>query len=78
MTCIVGYANNGTVYMGCDGVALADSLIYPISRPKLVINGQFIFGVAGKPRAIEVVEHLFGNTTKTEQTSRIGVYLHHI
>lgn len=47
MTCIVGIAHEGVVYMGGDRGASDGDSIVSMSRPKIHVRGDWIFGYAG-------------------------------
>ena len=47
MTCIVGIANNDNVYIGGERGASDDMSVVSLSRPKVSINNNWVFGYAG-------------------------------
>ena len=47
MTCIVGIAKDGVVYMGGDRGASDDNVILSMSRPKIVQINNYLIGYAG-------------------------------
>lgn len=47
MTCIVGIAKDGVVYMGGDRGASDDHTIVSLSQPKVNVKGDWIYGYAG-------------------------------
>jgi ATP-dependent protease HslVU (ClpYQ) peptidase subunit len=47
MTCIVGIAKDGVVYMGGDRGASDDVTIVSISQPKVKVKGSWIYGYSG-------------------------------
>ena len=47
MTCIVGIANEGSVYIGGDRGASDGSAIVSLASPKVYIRDEWIFGYAG-------------------------------
>lgn len=56
MTCIVGIAQNGRVWLGGDSFMLADGLVYP-AESKLFRVGDFIVGGAGGWRYCQLLAH---------------------
>lgn len=61
MTCIVGVANNGRVYMGGDSAACDEngSFVSTRKEPKVFIKAGYLFGYAGSFRFGKVLEHNF-------------------
>lgn len=61
MTCIVGIAHNGIVYMGGDAAAVEEDTNSVTTRkePKVFIRGEYIVGYAGSFRMGKVLEHSF-------------------
>ena len=47
MTCVVGVANEGTIYIGGDRGASDGSSIVSLATPKVYIRDEWIFGYAG-------------------------------
>lgn len=47
MTCIVGIASDGVVYMGGDRGASDENIILPLYRPKVVQMNNYLIGYAG-------------------------------
>lgn len=47
MTCIVGIAKDGIVYMGGDRASSDGGVILPLSRPKIKRCGEYLIGFAG-------------------------------
>ena len=47
MTCIVGIAKDGMVYIGGERGASDGSSIVSLDTPKIYIRGEWIFGYAG-------------------------------
>ena len=47
MTCIVGIAKDGIVYMGGDRGASDGSTILPLCRPKIIKHNEYLIGYAG-------------------------------
>ncbi len=61
MTCIVGVAHNGKVYMGGDSSASDEhnSFVSTRKEPKVFIKGDYLIGYAGSFRFGKVLEHTF-------------------
>jgi len=60
MTCIVGLVEGEKVYIGADGVAVAESGLVSVYTDKKLIKGSnFIIGVAGSPRIAQLVRYSF-------------------
>lgn len=60
MTCIVGLVDkaSGKVFIGADGVAVAESgTVSAYTDEKLIKGGNFIIGVAGSPRIAQLVRY---------------------
>ena len=78
MTCIVGIAKNGIVYMGGDRGASDGSSILPLCRPKIVKINNYLVGYAGS-QGIGQLAHMIDlptipnnkNVTKTLRTTFI-------
>ena len=47
MTCIVGIAKDGIVYMGGDRGASDESIVLPLTLPKVKQCGEYLIGFAG-------------------------------
>lgn len=60
MTCIVGLVEEGTVYMGGDSLAVSGGwLIREMAEGKVFRKGEFLFGVSGMARYIQVLKYRF-------------------
>jgi ATP-dependent protease HslVU (ClpYQ) peptidase subunit len=60
MTCIVGIIDNGVVYLGGDSAASGVDTRSMIKRsPKVVKKGNFLFGVCGNPRLLDILHYDF-------------------
>jgi len=57
MTCIVGYAVDGKVYMGGDAAAVAGHITLPRKDPKVFKNGEFIMGFTDSFRMGDLLEY---------------------
>lgn len=74
MTCIVGIAKDGVVYMGGERGASDDNSILPMCRPKVVQINNYLIGYAGS-QGIGQLAHIIDlppitkNMTKTLRTT---------
>lgn len=70
MTCIVGIAHQGKVYMGGDSAAVEEETnsISVRKEPKVFIRGEYIIGYAGSFRMGKVLEHSFNYPVLPAQT----------
>lgn len=60
MTCIVGLVDGEKVYIGADGVAVAESgLVSVYTDKKLINNSGVLIGVAGSPRIAQLIRYSF-------------------
>jgi ATP-dependent protease HslVU (ClpYQ) peptidase subunit len=61
MTCIVGIAHNGIVYMGGDAAAADEdsSLVSSRKEPKVFIKNGYLIGYSGSFRFGKVLQHTF-------------------
>lgn len=57
MTCIVGIAQDGKVYMGGDSAMTDDSTRVSMLMPKVFIRGEYIIGYAGNARFGKILQH---------------------
>ena len=58
MTCIVGVAKEGTVWLGGDRAAVNESLTRTIiGDPKVFLRGEVGVGVCGLPKVMDAVAH---------------------
>jgi ATP-dependent protease HslVU (ClpYQ) peptidase subunit len=58
MTAIVGISKNNVIYIGADrGASDGDSII-SMSRPKIHINGEWIFGYSGSVGVGQLIEFI--------------------
>ena len=58
MTCIVGVAKGGTVWLGGDSAATDGRLNRTIIKdPKVFIKGEVGFGVCGSPKVMDALAH---------------------
>jgi ATP-dependent protease HslVU (ClpYQ) peptidase subunit len=54
---------DGTVFMGCDGVALENGRVKTLRWPKVRLIGDFLIGVAGSMRVMQIAHHCFSPPT---------------
>ena len=59
MTCIVAVVHEGAIYMGGDTGMSDRGNILMLDGSKIAINGDFILGAAGSPRATQLFSHVF-------------------
>jgi ATP-dependent protease HslVU (ClpYQ) peptidase subunit len=61
MTCIVGIAHNGIVYMGGDSAAADEdsSLVSSRKEPKVFVKNGYLIGYSGSFRFGKVLQHTF-------------------
>ena len=57
MTCIVGLAENGVVYMGGDSCAGNDWMVDSVKNRKVFKTGEFLIGLATSWRMGQLLEH---------------------
>lgn len=58
MTCIVGIASKGTVWLGGDSAATDGHLNRTIIKdPKVFVKGKLAFGVCGLPKVMDALAH---------------------
>jgi len=57
MTCIIGYTDGETVWMGADSAACRHFLLERESIPKFFIKNGYIVGFTGYPRALQIVKN---------------------
>jgi len=57
MTCIVGLVKNGRVYMGGDSAFVSDWDMTILPNQKVFIRSGAVFGVAGNPRALNLLRY---------------------
>ena len=57
MTCIAGLVADGRIWMGGDSVATAEATVYAKAEPKLFRRNGMLIGVAGSPRATQLLQH---------------------
>ena len=72
MTCIVGIAKDGIVYMGGDRGASDGTTILPLCRPKIVKHNEYLIGYAGS-QGIGELAHIINTppiTKNIEKTLR--------
>lgn len=72
MTCIAAFIDDGNIYMGGDSVGVNDSHDYIIvSRPKVFIRGDMIFGFTTSFRLGQILESSFEIPEKPKGKSDI-------
>lgn len=59
MTCIVGIIEDGAVHLGGDSAAMSGYDLSLLADGKLATVGEFIIGVTGSVRLIQLVRHRF-------------------
>lgn len=59
MTCIVGLAHEGVLYMGADSVAVSGWDVTTQRQPKIFRTGDFLIGVSGYPRLRQILQYRF-------------------
>jgi 20S proteasome alpha/beta subunit len=64
MSCIVGISKGGVVYIGSDSVASSDGEIRLRGDPKLIRNGNFLFGYSGCIRSGQVLSQKYWKAPK--------------
>lgn len=58
MTCIVGIAENGIVYLGGDSASSTpDGESFLPTRPKVFLKGELVIGVSGSGRVNNLIRH---------------------
>lgn len=69
MTCIIGWSNGSTVYLGGDRF-LGHSWSYELtSEPKVWKKDNLLYGLAGSKRIMDVVRHRFDAPEDTQKTA---------
>lgn len=72
MTCIVGYKENGKVYIGGDSSSSSSSGNIKIRKqPKVIKKGGIIFGFSGSFKIAQLVEYSFNIPKQKEKISDI-------
>jgi hypothetical protein len=66
MTCIVGLAHGGKVYLGADSAGLAGDELTPRRDPKVFRVGEFVFGYTTSFRMGQVLRYGFTPPTQPE------------
>lgn len=59
MTCIVGYKQNGKVYLGGDSAATQDHAVSQYANPKVFKNGPYVFGFTDSFRMGQILQYVF-------------------
>lgn len=59
MTCVIGYVEKDTVYMGADSRTSQENYIDTMNDTKVFINGDFIMGASGTLRGLNVLKYQF-------------------
>src|SRR5687767_9400585 len=67
MTCIVGIAHKGTVYMGGDSAGVGGLDLVQRKDKKVFKNGPFIIGFCGSFRAGQVLQYKFVPPTQAPE-----------
>lgn len=74
MTCIVGLVDNTDVYIGGDSAATGGNTQVTLASPKVFRNGEFLIGVSGSIRMLQVLQHVF-SPPKPEEDEDILTYM---
>lgn len=59
MTCIIGFVENDKVWVGGDSCASTSRSKILVREPKVFQNGEFVFGVAGSFRVMQLLQYSF-------------------
>lgn len=59
MTCVVGYAEQGKIYVGADSAYGRPNEILPRQDAKVFVNGSYIIGGSGCSRTNQILAHIF-------------------
>lgn len=57
MTVIIGMEHEGKVYMGADSASKNGALLRPLQNPKIFRTGEFLIGVTGTVRLIQLLRY---------------------
>lgn len=66
MTCIVGFVEGETIYMGADSAGVGGYDIRTRKDPKVFMNGEFIMGYTTSFRMGQILRYSLNVTKKTE------------
>lgn len=72
MTCIVGIIEKDTIYIGGDSAATGASEITIRKDPKVFSNGEFLIGVAGSFRTMQVLRFSFKPPKQKKTQDQFG------
>lgn len=79
MTCIVGYIDKEKIYMGCDSAGTSWCTQRELAKPKVMIknsdNINFIIGVCGSIRLLNIIEYRFVIPEFRYEKSNIDTYI---
>lgn len=59
MTCIVGIAQEGHVWLGGDSASVSGYRVHQVGEPKVFQNGRFLMGMAGSFRMGQLLRYSF-------------------
>src|ERR1035437_6947795 len=59
MTVIAAIRTSTSILMGGDSARRTDGSIALVAAPKVFMNGDYLFGVAGSPRLAEILKYQF-------------------
>ena len=59
MTCVVGIAERGAVFLGADAIAVGGYAMQTRATPKVFRHGPFVIGCANSFRAADVIRYRF-------------------
>lgn len=67
MTCVVGLVEDGKIWIGADGVSSRGNELFNIANPKVFESGSFLFGHAGSPRQMQILQACFNPPKQSDQ-----------
>lgn len=67
MTCIIGLAQDDTLYMGADSAATGGWEITTQRQPKIFRAGDLLIGVSGYPRMLQILKYRFAPPAHTPE-----------
>lgn len=72
MTCVVGLVENGKIWIGADSIGTRGNESFNLSLPKVFKSGSFIFGCAGSPRQLQILQACFNPPKMTDQQDALN------
>ena len=66
MTCVVGFIENDTTFMGADSAGVSDCYLQTRADSKVFINGEFIFGFTSSFRMGQLLRYKFTPPSRKE------------